>query len=158
MPTARQKGLLVREINDEVLIYDLNRDKAHCLNATAALVWRRCDGRTRISEITQAIQSASGRRLDDDAVWFAIRQLQRAHLIDAATFRESGSPRLSRRDLIKKAGIAAAVALPLVTSITAPRVVEAATCFAPNAACTADGQCCNGDCLGVPPGASGICN
>jgi hypothetical protein len=155
MPTARQEGLLVRELNDEVLVYDLERHKAHCLNTTAALVWRRCDGQTRISEITQAIQSASGRSLDDDAVWFAIEQLKRAHLIDAATVRESGSPRLSRRELIKKVGIAAAVALPLVTSIAAPTAVEAATCLPPNAACTANAQCCNGTCIGAP---TGLCN
>lgn len=155
MPTARKEGLLVRELNDEVLVYDLHRDKAHCLNTTAALVWRQCDGRTRISEITQAIQSASGGSLDADAVWLAIEQLKRAHLIDAATARESSSPRLSRRELIKKAGIAAAVALPLVTTIMAPRAVEAATCLPPNAACTTNGQCCNGTCLGAP---SGVCN
>jgi hypothetical protein len=155
MPTARQEGLLVRELNNEILVYDLHRDRAHCLNTTAALVWRRCDGQSRISEITQAIRSSSGGSVDDDAVWFAIEQLQRAHLINAMTVRESGFSRLSRRDLIKKAGIAAAVALPLVTSITAPRAVEAATCLAPNAPCTADSQCCNGTCNGAP---SGVCN
>jgi hypothetical protein len=155
MPSARKEGLLVQELNDEVLVYDLHRDKAHCLNTTAALVWQLCDGRTRIPEITQAIQRASRGALDDDAVWFAIEQLQRAHLIDAATVRESGSPRLSRRELIKKAGIAAAVSLPLVTSITAPTAVEAATCLAPNAPCTSNGQCCNGTCIGAP---NGVCN
>lgn len=155
MPTARKEGLLVRELDDEVLVYDLHSHKAHCLNTTAARVWRRCDGRTRISEITQAIQGASGGSLDDEVVWFAIEQLERANLIDAATVRKSTSPRLSRRELIKKAGIAAAIALPLVTTIMAPRAVEAATCLPPNAACTSNSQCCNGTCIGAP---TGTCN
>lgn len=156
MPTARKEGLLVRELDDDLLVYDLHRHKAHCLNTSAALVWRQCDGQTRVSEITRAIQSASRGSLDDDAVWFAIKQLKRAHLIDGATARESGSPTLSRRELIKKVGIAAAVALPLVTSIVAPRAVEAATCKPPNAACTANGECCNGTCIGLP--GPGVCN
>ena len=158
MPTARQEGLLVRELNDEVIVYDLHRNKAHCLNTTAALVWQRCDGRTQISQITQAIHSASGGVLDGDAVWSAIQQLKRAHLVDAATVIESGAPRLSRRELIKRVGIAAAVALPMVTTIVAPRAVEAATCLPPNATCTGAGQCCPGtSCLGVPPNPSGTC-
>ena len=32
LPVARQKDLIVRELSDEVLVYDLNTDKAHCLN------------------------------------------------------------------------------------------------------------------------------
>lgn len=155
MPTARQEGLLVRELDNEVLVYDLHRHKAHCLNTTAALVWRRCDGRTPTSEITQAIQSASGASLDDDAVWFAIEQLERAHLIDAATVGESNSHRLSRRELIKKVGIAAAVALPLVTSIVTPTAVEAASCLNTGGACSPVGPnaaCCSGTCL-----AGGVC-
>ena len=152
MPRARREGLLVRELNDEVLVYDLHRHKAHCLNTTAALVWRRCDGRTRVSEITLAIQSASAGSPDDDAVWFAIEQLKRAHLIEATTVLGSGSPKLSRRELMKKAGIAAAVALPLVTTIVAPRVAEAATCLPSGAVCSPPGPnaaCCSGNCNGV---------
>jgi hypothetical protein len=155
MPIARQDGLLVRELNNEVLVYDLFRDRAHCLNTAAAMVWRSCDGKSRISEISQAMQSSADGSLNEEAVWLAIEQLQRAHLIEASSAPETVFRRLSRRDLIKKAGIAAAVALPFVTSITAPKAVEAATCLAPNAPCTANGQCCNGTCIGAP---SGVCN
>ena len=31
LPTVRQEGLIVHELPDEVLIYDIARDKAHCL-------------------------------------------------------------------------------------------------------------------------------
>jgi len=154
-PIARQKGLLVRELDDEVLVYDLERQKAHCLNKTAALLWRQCDGRTKVSDLGLAIQRLSGESMADDAVWFALNQLKRARLIDSVPVRESGISNLSRRDLIKKAGIAAAIALPLVTSIAAPTAVEAATCLPPNAVCSIPGQCCNGICIGGPPG---ICN
>jgi len=52
MPAARQEGLLVRELNDETLVYDLFNigHKAHCLNSTAALIWKYCDGQTSESD------------------------------------------------------------------------------------------------------------
>jgi len=33
-PTARKTDIIVQELNDEVLIYDLQIDKAYCLNET----------------------------------------------------------------------------------------------------------------------------
>jgi len=44
LPQARSEDLVIQDIGDEVLVYDLTRHKAHCLNRTAALVWRKCDG------------------------------------------------------------------------------------------------------------------
>ena len=41
LPAAREEGLIIQEMADEVLVYDRERYKAHCLNQTAALVWRR---------------------------------------------------------------------------------------------------------------------
>jgi coenzyme PQQ synthesis protein D (PqqD) len=146
LPQAREKGLLTCEVADELLVYDLDRHKAHCLNSTAAFVWRQCDGRTDVAEMTRALNRASGAALDEEAVWLALEQLRRAHLIDE-TFKQPGSSTLTRRELIKRAGVAAAVGLPLITSIMAPTAVEAATCRAFGAACTTGSQCCSGSCI-----------
>ena len=35
-PTARQEQLIVEEVLDETIIYDLRRNRAHSLNRTAA--------------------------------------------------------------------------------------------------------------------------
>ncbi len=43
-PLARKADLVTKEVADEVLVYDLKSHKAHCLNQTAALVWKYCDG------------------------------------------------------------------------------------------------------------------
>ena len=32
MPQARRSGLIIQEVDSEVLIYDQHTDKAHCLN------------------------------------------------------------------------------------------------------------------------------
>ena len=41
---ARHDELVVQELPDEVLVYDLRKHKAHCLNQTAAFVWNHCNG------------------------------------------------------------------------------------------------------------------
>lgn len=51
LPKARQSQLIVKDLPDEVLVYDLDRDKAHCLNHTAGMVWKNCDGKSNVTEI-----------------------------------------------------------------------------------------------------------
>jgi hypothetical protein len=38
-PKKRRKGLVVHALPDETLVYDLENDRALCLNRTAALVF-----------------------------------------------------------------------------------------------------------------------
>jgi hypothetical protein len=38
-PKCRQNELVVQELRNELLIYDLQTHKASCLNETSALVW-----------------------------------------------------------------------------------------------------------------------
>ena len=54
-PTARRDRLIVRELENETLVYDQANDEAHCLNQTAALVWKHCDGRTTVDEIVTSL-------------------------------------------------------------------------------------------------------
>ncbi len=55
VPTAREKGLVVKSLNDEVLVYDLERDKAHALNQSAAFVWKKCNGHRTVTDIAHAV-------------------------------------------------------------------------------------------------------
>lgn len=151
MPTARQEGLLVRELDDDTLVYDLQRHKAHCLNRTAALIWKYCDGQSSESDIARIIEGEQNTPVDPDVVRFGLLQLRRTHLLEKQLTRTPGGAELSRRDLIKRLGAAAAVGLPLVTSVLAPRAVEAATCGAFGTACAPEGAnsaCCSGNCVG----------
>ncbi|MBA3352846.1 MAG: PqqD family protein, partial [Blastocatellia bacterium] len=54
-PIARKNGLVVQEVPDEVLVYDLETNKAHCLNQSAAMIWRSCDGKNSVSEIAALV-------------------------------------------------------------------------------------------------------
>jgi hypothetical protein len=66
-PTARTSGLVVQDVPNEVLVYDLESNKAHCLNQTAAMVWRACDGKTSVPEIARLVGSQSGEKVSDDS-------------------------------------------------------------------------------------------
>lgn len=126
-PLARTNGLVVQETPDELLVYDLDSDKAHCLNETAARVWKACDGKNSVADIAALIGSDAG----DDVVWLAIDQLNENNLLDA----EMGSrfAGMSRRDVIKKVGLGTMIALPIIASLAAPRsAMAASSCRCPS--------------------------
>ncbi|MDQ6698338.1 MAG: PqqD family protein, partial [Actinomycetota bacterium] len=43
-PRARTSGLLESGVGDELVLYDVEHDRAHALNAPALALWRACDG------------------------------------------------------------------------------------------------------------------
>jgi hypothetical protein len=151
-PKARKEKLIVREFADELFVYDKERHEAHCLNRTAALVWKHCDGRTSVKEISRRLATeipGDGQTpVDERLVWYALNQFERDHLLDeklevpAGVLMNSG---LSRRQVMRALGLTI-VALPLVTSMIAPTSAEAASCLSPGAACTTSAQCCSGLC------------
>ena len=146
MPEARKQGLLVQELSGEVLVYDRDRDKAHCLNSTAALVWKFCDGKTPVSQIASAIEEEIKAPVDEDVVWLGVEQLNKTNLLVERAARPGHKSGLSRREVMKRIGLAAAVALPVVTSIIAPTAAQAANCISSGGACTTGAQCCSTVC------------
>ncbi len=119
-PLARQSSLIVKEVDDETLIYDLESDQAHCLNNTAAQVWKNCDGRSTVDEIAHRLGKTANTTVDENVVWLALDQLEKFKLLEtqaaAPVFAVAG---MSRRQAVRALG-AAAIALPLITSIVAP--------------------------------------
>jgi hypothetical protein len=146
---ARKSGLVIQEVPDEVLVYDLESNKAHCLNRSAALVWKSCDGQTSIPEIARIIEAEAGGKVGEDFVWLAIDQLSENQLLDQE-IRANFSGR-SRREVIKKIGLATMVGLPIIASLVAPESAMAAqscNCNRPSN-CSARTSCpsttnCNG--------------
>ncbi len=145
-PHARSEGLVVRELPGEVLVYDLERHKAICLNRTAAVVWKHCDGRTDAAGIARRVGKELGQTVAEDVVWLALDQLGRDNLLRERAAQPVELAGMSRRELMRRAGIAAAVALPVVSSIVAPTAAQASSCLPPGAACTTGAQCCSGSC------------
>jgi hypothetical protein len=150
LPSARKDELVVRDLPDETLVYDLKRHKAHCLNRTAALVWRSCDGRTTTAEIAGRLGEATGMAGDEEVVRLALEGLGRAHLLQERVARAGDGVRVSRRDVARRLGLTAGLTalLPVVMSIVAPTPAEAGSCIAAGVSCEtgAHGKavCCPG--------------
>src|SRR5438105_15286537 len=96
LPRALRDNLVIRELDDETLVYDMERDEAHCLNQTAALVWQQCDGKTTAAQAARILQDQVEVKVDTDLGWLAVKQRKRFHLVEAPT----KPPRVTRRDLV----------------------------------------------------------
>jgi hypothetical protein len=81
LPLARQTGLIIEEIPDEVLVYDSERDSALCLNRTAAFVWKHCDGKTTSTHVARLIEKELQITGGDEVVSLALEQLEKSHLL-----------------------------------------------------------------------------
>lgn len=133
-PRSRQTNLVVQELKDEVLIYDLDTQKAVCLNQTAALVWELCDGKKSIGEISQSLSEKLNLPANEELVRLAIDRLKKEKLMA----NDEKDPvdtlaGLSRRAVIKKVGLATMIALPVITGLIAPISASAQSCVANDA-------------------------
>ena len=142
-PQLRERGLVVDDLPDEVLVYDLDRHQAHCLNRTAALVWRSCDGNSTPGEIARRLTTELDAPFTEDFVLLALSQLESQHLLEQAPRMPAQFAVLSRRQMVRRLGLAAAIAVPVVTSIVAPTAVQAATCIPPSQPCSPTIACCS---------------
>lgn len=146
LPQARRDGLIVRDLPDEVLVYDLERHKAHCLNSTAAQVWRHCDGETAADEIAFRLAREVGEPVEEDIVWLALEDLSKLDLLEAPVVRPSG---LSRADVVRRGAlVASALAVPAVFSLLTP-TASGAVC---GQACDPETNPCTGTCLNCSGG------
>ena len=55
LPKAKTSEILVQELENELLVYDLKTNKAFCLNETSAIVFQLCDGTKTVAEISQML-------------------------------------------------------------------------------------------------------
>ncbi len=155
---ARHQDLVVQELPDEVMVYDLKRHKAHCLNKTAALVWNHCDGQTSVTELTAVLRREAGSAVDEDVVWYALEKLNKAELLEG-TLNLPVKDGMSRRRMMRRLGTM--IVIPAVISLVAPTALAQASVVtlgkkiacgqcnnqANPAGCTAD-TCCTGQCGG----------
>lgn len=154
-PLARRDGLVIQELPDEILVYDLETNKAHCLNWTAAFVWKACDGAASVADIARGFGIQTGEPRPESLVWLAIDQLSENRLLAEHLKVDFGGQ--SRRALIKKIGLAAVVALPIVSTLVAPTAASAVACSSGTTNCSgcADGTTCS--CPSGSTNATGSC-
>ncbi|MGB7067869.1 MAG: PqqD family protein [Pyrinomonadaceae bacterium] len=116
-PVSRSENIVVQELDAEVLIYDLDANRAFALNETSAMVWQNCDGKRTVAEIGKKVGS-------EDLVWLALAQLKKEDLVKCETDTVKEFSGMSRRDAVKRIGVGTAMALPLVMAVTAPLAAQ----------------------------------
>jgi hypothetical protein len=152
-PQARNHDVVIKELSEEILIYDLKIHKAYCLNKTAAIVWKHCDGQKTTEDITAQLKQETNMLVNEAAVNLALYQLGNANLLEQNSAFIAAEARQSRREILRRLGTAAA--LPLVTTIVAPLAVQAQTCGPTNNNSNLNAVGC--PCSGAAACASGCC-
>ena len=137
---------LSRQVGDELLVYDAGRHRGHCLNRTAAAVWLACDGKSAVNKIAADLKKTLKADVDEDVVLMTLDKLEKAGLLSRSPLLAKEGRILARRELMRKIGTVAAVALPVVTSILVPLPAHAASCFPLLHVCNSNAQCCSGHC------------
>ncbi len=105
-----------------MLVYDLDRHTAHCLNGAAVKVWAYADGSRTTEAIAHQIAADQGTEPDEALVWRALEELDKAALLD--TPLNAVPTELSRRHLFTKLGWAAAIPLVLTVSVPTPAFAQ----------------------------------
>lgn len=133
-PRARSAELVVEEVGDELLVYDVERGVAHCLRSQAATVWRHCDGSRSLEELSTLLD------LEPDVVEQALAELAACHLIDTPDPTAGYSRREAARKIVTST-MAVAVGAPLILSVT-PSTASAACDRTLGQSCNANHTCC----------------
>lgn len=149
LPPARN-NIVVQNAGKDLLVYDLATHKAYLLNETSAKVFNACNGNTSLKEVERKHQ------LPEDLIYLTLDELWTNGLIEGNKINYFNNQ--SRRDVIKKVGLATLVAFPVITAVTAPTAIQAGSgvCSENNVPCTEDSHCCSGVCnyslhSGAPP-------
>jgi hypothetical protein len=132
LPFALTTGFTAEEIDGGgLIIFDEQGEQVLGLNRSAALVWRSCDGNRSVSDLVEVLTAELGEQADRDQVLIALDELEKHGLIDSGyERRDPNAARLSRRQFIRRVGIAAAVAVgvvPVVHSLAVPSPAAGST-------------------------------
>ncbi|HJQ71647.1 MAG TPA: PqqD family protein [Blastocatellia bacterium] len=142
LPRARRDGLVVEVMADEVLVYDMDQNRGHCLNHAAALIWEHCDGKVTIKELASILERDLKTEVDERAIWYGLNQLSKFRLLDEPVAMPASLGRLTRRELVKRIGLT--VSVPLIISIIAPTASAALSCVGVN--CNGNPSICGSQC------------
>lgn len=161
VPMARKDALVIQQLPDEMLVYDQRAEKAHSLNRAASLIWQHCDGQLTIGGLAEVVGQELQAPVDTQYVWYGLRQLADTGLLQDAVIQPVAMAGLSRRQFLRKLGIAtAATMVPVILSIKAPTPEAAAYAPSPKGLVPYGGRCGGGkpcapglQCLPGPTGA-----
>ena len=139
LPKARITQIIEQETNNELLVYDLQTNKAFTLNETSKNIFKACNGEISFDDLKRQY------KYTDDIIYLALDELKKNNLMEDDDYSSPFSG-MNRREVIRKVGLSTMIALPVILSLTAPSAAAAASpgaiaCSTPNSQC----YCQNGD-------------
>jgi len=146
-PRARQDGLVIEDLGEELLLYDRERHIANCLSPIAVRIWQHCNGER---DITQLAQLA---RADESTVVAALSEMREKDLLDGEpALMQSAISGESRREAIVRVARygAAAAGASMIVSATASTPAMAASkggCFESHGSKHSCCGCNDGTCI-----------
>jgi hypothetical protein len=143
---SKDGNYVVQNLNGETLVYELHRQKAYCLNETSAFIWNNLDGKQSVSQIAEALAKKTKQPVNEEIVWLAINELKKEELMEEFEAPNSPLKNMSRREAIKRVGLATMIALPIVSSLTAPQATHAASNSLGGCGSPCDANCRTGGC------------
>jgi Coenzyme PQQ synthesis protein D (PqqD) len=114
----RSKSMILEQLQQELMIYDPEQNKAFCLNHTAAFVWNRADGKTTVAEMAKSLGQHSDRPMPENEklVGFALEVLAKDGLLVSSTVVHPAILGLTRRRMLQQLGVGA-MGVPAVTAL-----------------------------------------
>jgi hypothetical protein len=117
-PKAKNSKILIQEVENEVLIYDLTNNKVFNLNTTAALVWQSCDGSNSVETISE------NTNFPINLILLTIDELQKYNLFEEEFVTNLPTDKTNRRKLLMQFATTAIV-FPAIVTIVAPKAINA---------------------------------
>jgi hypothetical protein len=149
-PKAKLENLVVQDFSDEILIYNLENNKAYSLNKTLTLVWQNCDGKKDVQQIARELEKKLNQSVPIELIWLALDSLQKQDLIKTEEIELPALNANNRRQMLKKIALATLVSLPVMSILTAPLATHAASGIpAVCQTCSKKKDSCNNLCLNV---------
>lgn len=142
-PIGLKNNILVQQLDKELLLYDLARDKVFCLNDTSMIIWSLCDGKNSVEDIRREISLQLKTNISEEMIWLALDKLKNEKLLSNHQEITIDFNGLNRRELIKKVGLSTMAALPLILTIVSPNaaVAQSQSCSSTTACFCADASC-----------------
>ena len=124
-PRARIVDLTVEDHGDGVRIFDRRTEEAHELGATAGRLWRAADGSRTVPELVEVVVAEGmARQLAEELVDVALSDLEERDLLLPPL---TPVPKVSRRDVLARLGVASAVAVGFGIASCVPTTTPAPT-------------------------------
>lgn len=123
-PRSIQHSISVQQVGTETLVYDECSHRAFCLNESASVIWRVANGERGITEICAEASRELHSPVSEELVVFALRELHEVGLIEPSPTVGDGLS-ISRRVMLQRLGLGAAMLLPAIAIIVAPTAAQA---------------------------------